>query len=59
MNPFTFAAMLLLQRADDALKLEQLRSRPDPYLLTLLERQKTRLRSRLRRSLGTPKFVES
>lgn len=53
MNSFTFAAMLLLQRADEALRLEWLRARPNPYNLTLLQRQKQRLRSRLRRSLGT------
>jgi hypothetical protein len=52
MNPFTFAAMLLLQRADEALRLERLRSWPNPHLLALLQRQKERLHARLRRSCG-------
>jgi hypothetical protein len=59
MNPVTYAAMVLLQRADEALRLERLRSRPDPFNLTLLERQKRRLRARLRRSLGAHAFAGS
>ena len=50
MNPVKFAAMLLLQRVDAALRLERLKPRPDPYDIILLHRQKRRLCSRLRLS---------
>jgi hypothetical protein len=51
MNPFTFALMLLAQRADEALRLERLRAQPDPLRLVGLQRRKHRLRLRLRRAL--------
>jgi hypothetical protein len=51
MQPFTFALMLLAQRADDALRLERLRSRPDSHRIALLRRRKRWLGSRVRRSL--------
>ena len=53
MKPFTFTLLLLVQRADEALRLERQRGRPDPYLLTLLRRRKRRIGARLARSLGT------
>lgn len=50
MNPITFATLLLLQRADEALRLNQLSLWPDPYRFTLLQRRKRRLRARLQRA---------
>ncbi len=50
MKPFTFASLLLLQRADDALKLETSRTLPRMDILTELRRRKSRLIERLRRS---------
>jgi hypothetical protein len=50
MNPLAFAALLLLQRADEALRQQQLSLQPDPYLFALLQRQKRRLCARLQRS---------
>ena len=54
MRPFTFALMLLAQRVDEALRLERLRSQPNPFLLGLLQQHKLRLRWRLRRSRRRP-----
>jgi hypothetical protein len=51
MKPFAYALMLLAQRVDDALRLERLRSCPDPYLIVLLRRRKRQLGMRLRRTL--------
>ncbi len=51
MKPFTFASLLLLQRADNALKLETSRTLPRKDILAMLRRRKTRLIGRLRRSL--------
>jgi hypothetical protein len=53
MTPLTFAALLLLQRADEALRLQRLSSRPNPLRLALLQRQKRSLSERLQRSLGS------
>lgn len=52
MKPFTYILMVLLQRADDALRLERLKARPRPELLVGLSLRKARLASRLRRSLN-------
>ncbi len=51
MKPFTYTLMVLLQRADEALRLERLKSRPRKDLLMQLALRKARLSSRLRRSL--------
>lgn len=50
MNSFTFSLMLLLQRADEALRRERLNAVPDRQLLGRLDRQRRRIAARLRRS---------
>lgn len=50
MNPLTFALMLLLQRADEALRLERQRTVPDITAVSRLTRRRTQLARRLRRS---------
>lgn len=52
MKPFTFSMMLLLQRADEALRLERQKSAGNPRVLMLLRRRKDRLVQRLTRSLA-------
>lgn len=51
MKPFTFALLLLAQRIDDALRAEQLRSRPNALALALLKLRKQRLSRRFSQSL--------
>lgn len=53
MKPITFALMLLAQRADEALRIERQRPRPNAHLLTLLRMRKRRLGARLARSLAS------
>lgn len=52
MRYFTFNAMLLLQRVDDALRLERMKLRPDTTVVARLRRRKSRLAARLARPLG-------
>ena len=52
MKPFIYTLMVLLQRADEALRLERLKSRPRRDSLMRLALRKARLSSRLRRSLS-------
>lgn len=51
MRPFTFNLMLLLQRVDEALRLERGKARPDRGAVTRLRRRKRLIGGRLRRSL--------
>jgi hypothetical protein len=51
MTPFTFIVMLLAQRADEALRLEKQRQRPDPCSMATLRTRKQRLSARLCRRL--------
>lgn len=51
MRPFTFNLMLLLQRVDEALRLERGKVRPDRRAVTRLRRRKRLIDGRLRRSL--------
>jgi hypothetical protein len=59
MKPFTFALMLLLQRVDEATRLERLKARPDRSLLAELRGKRRALGTRLRRSLMVPRAAES
>ncbi len=52
MKPFTYTLLELLQRADEALRLERLKSQPRKDSLMQLALRKARLSSRLRRSLS-------
>lgn len=52
MRYFTFNAMLLLQRVDDALHLERMKLRPDTTVVARLHRRKSQLAARLARPLG-------
>ena len=52
MKPIVFSIMQLLQRADDALRLERGRDRPDRLKLIWLKRRRRLLAARLRRSFG-------
>ena len=54
MKPFKFALLLLLQQADDRLRLERLRQRPDPGRLGELRRKKRLIAARLRRAPAQP-----
>ncbi len=54
MKPFTFKSMLLLQRADEALRLEREKPRPDARLLALLQRKRRALAARVSRSFDSP-----
>lgn len=54
MKPFTFALMLLQQRADEALRLERQKARRNPAVLSLLQRKRGNLADRLKRSGVTP-----
>jgi hypothetical protein len=54
MRPFTFSLMLLLQRADEALRAERQRSVRTTSRINLLLRRRSRLADRLRRSFPTP-----
>jgi hypothetical protein len=51
-KPITFSILQLLQRADDALRLERARARPDRLKLIWLKRRRHQLAARLRRSFG-------
>ena len=52
MKPFTFKSRLLLQRADEALRLERLKRRPDARSLARLRRKRRALLARMSRPFG-------
>lgn len=58
MRPFTFSVLHLLQKADDALRLERTKARANPLTLAVLAMRRRRLSARLARSL-TPSMAEA
>lgn len=54
MKPFTFILLLLAQRVDDQLRMERLRSAPDPRRIERLLQRREQLNARLRRSIARP-----
>ena len=59
MKPFTFILMLLAQRVDDRLRMEQLRSTPDAHRIERLLQRREQLNARLRRSIARPVWTGS
>lgn len=51
MKPFTFSVLLLLQRIDDALRIERQKAAGNPGILAALRRRKQRVVARLNRAL--------
>jgi len=58
MKPFTFALMLTLQRVDDALRHERLKTKDNAPAVAHLRRRRMLIIERLKRSLA-PRFAEN
>lgn len=59
MKPFTFSQLLLLQRVDEALRLERQKDTRNLRFLTQLQRRRRLIAERLNRSFATPALAGS